>query len=85
MTAKFKNGKWVHCFANGIVIQTEDTGYGICKVIGNLESDKANASLIACAPEMYEMLEHVNALLVNVHSPLHDDINKLLAKARGDV
>jgi hypothetical protein len=91
--AKFKEGRWVQCFANGIVIQTESTGYGICKVIGNLESDKANANLIACAPEMYAMLDSVrqclewgytNAELADNLLEYREGIANLLAKARGE-
>ena len=86
MTAKFTKGPWVQCFANGIVIQTENTGYGICRVIGNLESDRANANLIACAPEMYEMLEDCLAILADGGFFIKaEKIGELLAKARGEV
>jgi hypothetical protein len=47
------------------------------------EEAKANAALIACAPEMYEMLEVAAKNLS--HSPIGYRINKLLAKARGEV
>jgi hypothetical protein len=86
--AKFTKGEWVQCFANGIVIQTESTGYGICRVIGNLESDRANANLIACAPEMYAMLEDLyKALFVDLttdNMPSCAEVSALLAKARGE-
>jgi hypothetical protein len=85
---KFTKGEWVQCFANGIVIQTESTGYGICRVIGNLESDRANANLIACAPEMYAMLDKISDELLEAggvwNCALAKDIEALLAKARGE-
>jgi hypothetical protein len=43
---------------------------------------KANANLIACAPEMYAMLEVAAKQLS--HSPIGYRINKLLEKARGE-
>ncbi len=88
MTTKFTKGPWSQCFANGIIIQTESTGYGICKVIGNLESDKANAALIACAPEMYELLDEISDGLLEAggfgNCALAKRIESLLAKARGE-
>jgi hypothetical protein len=53
----------------------------------------ANANLIACAPDMYEMLESIIECANDSqneisHSDLiyslHDDINKLLKRARGE-
>ena len=49
---------------------------------GETALTEANAALIACAPEMYEMLEVASKQLS--HSPIGYRINKLLAKARGE-
>lgn len=48
------------------------------------EEAKANANLIACAPEMYAMLEEI----LKVYEMDYDDTDKvlkLLAKARGEL
>lgn len=56
---------------------------------GFISSDefKANASLIAVAPEMYEMLKYLtdmNSEDAKLYIENTDDILKLLAKARGE-
>lgn len=57
--------------------------YGKCKN----KNPKANAHLIACAPEMYEMLEMIADMPLDdaKHFLESDDaITKLLTKARGE-
>lgn len=50
------------------------------------EADKANAHLIASAPDMYAMLEKLSGQLtdINAHRAA-DEVESLLAKARGEV
>lgn len=65
-----------------------DDKYAIAQMC-DLEINEAyaNAMLIACAPEMYEMLEEIIDSLGNEHSlPIHviDNVTALLAKARGE-
>ena len=52
------------------------------------EEAKANASLIACAPEMYAMLDKIADELLEAggvwNCALAKDIEKLLAKSRGE-
>ena len=48
------------------------------------EERKANEHLIAAAPEMYELLEQLYGVLVNV-PVLQVEIEKVLKKARGEV
>lgn len=57
----------------------------------NTEESFANAALIACAPEMYEMLKKVSQLIDNDGGAAIDwlientfDIRELLSKARGE-
>jgi hypothetical protein len=95
MTAKFTKGPWV--FADGdnfekeAVVTTEGRigshVIPICEMDVYFDGDvgveqAANVCLIACAPEMYEMLEVASKQLS--HSPIGYRINKLLAKARGE-
>lgn len=68
-----------------------DTGYGICSTVMCDDTDKANAHLIAAAPEMYAMLEATKNLLgkmtfANMEIQYaYADIEQLLAKARGEI
>ena len=52
---------------------------------GETALTEANAALIACAPEMYEMLENLSMKLtaINAHETVNE-IEALLAKARGE-
>jgi len=55
----------------------------IAKTITNVEQDEANAKLIACAPEMLEMLERVEYWCSNVNedATIAKDIKQLIKKA----
>jgi hypothetical protein len=52
------------------------------------EEAKANAALIACAPEMYEMLNDISDILLSIggrgNHIMAERIEPLLAKARGE-
>lgn len=89
--AKFTNGPWV-AISNGSYFDigpaTEDLIIpvypNVC--IGVMHYDKANAHLIAAAPEMYEMLNAISdAIELGQYELLQNfDICKLLSKARGE-
>jgi hypothetical protein len=57
-------------------------GKQIC-MMWNCKERNSNAHLIAAAPEMYEMLQRMNRYFVE-HSVIHNEIEALLSKARGD-
>jgi two-component SAPR family response regulator len=61
-------------------------GQGIAELWRDGDERKANAALIAAAPEMYEMLSKLSMQLtaINAHKAVND-IEQLLAKARGEV
>ncbi len=90
--AKFTKGEWyahpngVGC--GGIAIVNTPNGCVIPK-----SEDVANQDLIVAAPEMYEMLEQLSELMPFLDEQTHPniecdalkyDIDKLLAKARGE-
>ena len=88
---KFRKGPWRVYDCRGYdetshefsVVDKE--GWNIADVTDMIESEenKANAALIAAAPEMYAMLE----TLLNDYeegSIVHGQISALLAKARGE-
>lgn len=84
---KFTAGPWeaepshasmdpVICMVAGLVISCKDTDY----------NKKANAHLIAAAPELYESLEDVLGLITPEfeQSPMVSFAKAALAKARGE-
>jgi hypothetical protein len=82
MSERFTKGNWhTEQRAKGVIIlaDSEDlnAGFSICSVNG--PESEANAALIECAPEMYEMLVEVNKYLDS------SKIDWLLAKARGEL
>ena len=90
--AKFTKGEWIVDYDNDSSCEWYYTGpakveysYNV-SAIEHLEA-KANAHLIASAPEMYEMLSKIHDYL-EVSGPtgfnLSLDINDLLKKARGE-
>jgi len=88
MTAKFTKGPWrIESRVRGdFIFASEErlnAGFNICKVSGPESS--YNASLIACAPEMYEMLERVARTHLHENSGLWIEVTDLLKKARGEV
>jgi hypothetical protein len=92
MTAKFTKGPWGYDSAHGVVFGGDCLNVLICDMMptGDAEHD-ANAQLVQCSTEMYEMLEQVGNLvdmdgmeaiqwiIDNCH-----DVKSLLAKARGE-
>lgn len=90
--ARFTKGEWV---VNGGWVDCE--GVPICSMGDEwvtYDNDKANAHLIAAAPDMYAMLEGLDELLELLDSQTHPsieldcqqyEIRNLLAKARGEV
>lgn len=81
---KFTEGPWSVSDTMSVVIH-EGSRFGICKVIGCDSTDKANAALIAAAPEMYEMLNNVSEILFIVgQCKAANQVVELLAKARGE-
>ena len=81
--AKFTKGEWSCRTGNepvpfAVVYLGNEGGFDI----SDAPHCQANANLIACAPEMYVMLEVAAKQLS--HSPIGYRINKLLAKARGE-
>ncbi len=83
---QFTAGPWhVTEYMSDYVIDGAD-GFDVCNVINNDDIDRHNANLIAAAPEMYAMLEKLSMQLtaINAHKAV-DEIERLLAKARGEV
>lgn len=91
--AKFTKGPW-YVHNNDVYLEVFSDKGAICDTcMSGHQFDggdctegkfaKANAHLIAAAPEMYDALEHI---LENqaLGSPLALSINNLLAKARGE-
>lgn len=87
---KFTKGNWS---TNGSSCVLAD-GDILCCLInsavnsGDTAEDYANANLIACAPEMYAMLDEIADGLLDAggfgNCKLAKEIEALLAKARGD-
>lgn len=95
--SKFTKGPWKFSACDGSITDftKAENEIAIVSTEGwdELGMGFSNANLIACAPEMYEMLERViecgnNAGGEIYHSDLisnlHGDINKLLKRARGE-
>lgn len=96
----FSNGPWIAAFNGiwyEVKSHNEDwiadTCASSCK--GDLALGEANAHLIAAAPEMYELLSNIKQCIENGHPfeemlteinahALSNEIEKLLAKARGE-
>lgn len=96
--AKFTKGKWVvssvtvngervenswSVSVNGFLLANVRSGATFCVVD---EIQKANAHLIAAAPEMYEMLEKIHDSMAGngEYGEFCFDVKELLAKARGE-
>ena len=88
---KFTPGPW-KMYRNGYVL-SEETGERVCtphstlpeasKVSDHIKDLKANARLIAAAPELYEALEDASDLLDRM-GYLSSEFREVLAKARGE-
>lgn len=93
MTTKFTKGPWYvptkeqHRYCAGKICKLCDDDFPVVVADVNtyFTEAKANAALIACAPEMYEVLEKLSMQLteINAHKAV-DQIERLLAKARGE-
>ena len=86
MTTKFTKGPWVVEFDNQ---KTNDRTYVATKdsYICKMMSNDYDANIIACAPEMYEMLDEISDSLLEGgvwNCTLPKRIEELLAKARGE-
>jgi hypothetical protein len=90
---KFTKGPWTFCNDDKGMYQATDDGKRIkllfsfdMSFVGISSSEhKANAALIAVAPEMYWMLEKCRTALHNCGmSCLSEDVFLLLKKARGE-
>ena len=91
---KFTRGPWSLLFNDktkvvleqqGVAVFVADTYAGFTK---SEEEQKANAALIAAAPELYKELEKHCALCMMMHPDCEGceicDTGKVLKKARGD-
>ena len=86
METNFTKGEWV-----GITVTTPNgffervtikDGESICNVTTrNSKRAKANAKLIAAAPDMYETLIKVKEWLIDMNLPIIDNIEKAIKKA----
>lgn len=83
---KFTSGIW-GCHLDN-TIRNDDCTRVICKVtpvrIIETDEDKANAHLIAAAPDMYKMLKECIQVFGEDNDYMVEEIEGLLAKARGD-
>ena len=86
MTTKFTKGPW-QTFMAGASVGDSD-GLGIAALWRDGDELEANAALIACAPEMYEILDEISDGLLEAggfgNCALAKRIESLLAKARGE-
>lgn len=82
MNEQFTKGPWLN---NGrIIYRGADFIATASKTdIANFTEVEANAALIACAPEMYEMLQKLRANY-NFSEYCEAEVDSLLAKARGE-
>lgn len=90
MIEKFTKGGWQIALMDNrtrIVIESENTGYCIADIQDVSDTDKANASLIAFAPDMYQMLDKISDGLLEAggfgNCRLAKEIEELLLKAGG--
>ena len=86
METRFTPGPWRVGY-DGTVCASDYRSTGICSMLGTLrnKSVKADALLIAAAPEMYEALREAREhLRVDGSRKMGRRIDELLAKARGD-
>ena len=88
--AKFTKGEWVshdkRPYCNGFSIFAGSQYVAFVGDSDNVTECETNANLIAAAPEMYEELQEVSNWLNSRFGmgDWHKDIEKLLAKARGE-
>jgi len=94
---KHTPGPWIIDPAEDLplaVIQDVPNGYGIAEIyranINNIATAKANAALIAAAPDMLEALEAITKLFQTEYFPAFNEnlhivgqANKAITKAKG--
>ena len=87
MKAKHTTGPWrAEEEFSGWVIKDENGNYIAEEIENGRDMGEADAKLIACTPDMLELLDFINDA-INSHirivkdSPLHDDIRNLLRRA----
>ena len=90
---QFTSGPWHVSENQPAVVGNKEKAVCKCEIDWDLGASerKANASLIAAAPEMYDLLQKVVNLEVLTgywdmknNCPLRESIQKLLKKARGE-
>jgi hypothetical protein len=92
MTEKFTRGEWVilpisRSTADVPAFLVHERKFGEVAIVNfhggsDGETEKANAALIAAAPDMYRVLKFVKGALG--HGSLVMEIDKVLQKARGE-
>ena len=86
MSEQFTKGPWLW---GGASVVLESEGTPLCCLVnsavntGDNTEDYANAALIACAPEMYEMLKCIRDH-VQIPQSYENRVDAVLAKARGE-
>ena len=82
---KFTSGEW-HAKVHGIgglnigIVYINGGGFDV----SGAPDCVANAHLIAAAPDMYQLLQHISISMECEHGVDCNEINELLAKARGE-
>lgn len=86
MSEQFTKGGWSFDRAISRIVDAEgDTICAIGDSWSPYRNSGANAALIACAPEMYEMLSELSGQLADINANSHvKRIERLLSKARGE-
>ena len=91
MKTKFTKFEWsLYIGSTGILEITDEKGEEIVTWQGfdndkEFIENKANASLISCAPEMYDLLDSIENDNNQVPEFLWEKIQSVLAKARGEI
>lgn len=84
---KFTEGPWNVSENQPTVVGNKEKAVCKCELDWNLgtEERKANAALISAAPEMYDIIVKLRRFLAHGNGgPLSRELDKLLAKARGE-
>lgn len=87
MSEQFTKGPWFVAESDKFdhmvcTLSSSHSVYADVKVSSQPEHD---AALIACAPEMYEMLKWLSVAVLKDGSIAHKNAVELLAKARGEL
>lgn len=79
--SKHTPGPW-RVERDGLILAPDGTTPAICNEYPELLETRANAQLIACAPEMLKKLEHIYNWL-GVIGEYREDVKALIEKAKG--